>query len=185
MENRNVELLTKVKTPAGERLEEEYRENIGDIRILLAKEYCTMLVGAGDQKAYHHMGPLKKRRSLLAKDAQTFEAYIRVSVQVVYLALGRRHYQEIAPEEIMADNNIAIGIIGMARTKFDTMLRILPPAPATDGKSRTMSQIFSKQSAMIMRKSLSTLKKGLYPEIAIPPKDSIELIFVILHKLYS
>ncbi|XP_026747137.1 uncharacterized protein LOC113508357 isoform X2 [Trichoplusia ni] len=98
MENRNVELLTKVKTPAGERLEEEYRENIGDIRILLAKEYCTMLVGAGDQKAYHHMGPLKKRRSLLAKDAQTFEAYIRVSVQVVYLALGRRHYQEIETE---------------------------------------------------------------------------------------
>lgn len=45
MENRNVELLTKVKTPAGERLEEDYRENIGDIRILLAKEYCTMLVG--------------------------------------------------------------------------------------------------------------------------------------------
>lgn len=43
-----------------------------------------------------------------------------------------------APEEIMADNNVSIGIIGMARTKFDTMLRILPPAPATDGKSRTM-----------------------------------------------
>lgn len=54
--------------------------------------YCA---GAGDMKPFHHMGPLKKTRSLLEKDARSFETFIRMCVQVVYLALGRRYFNQI------------------------------------------------------------------------------------------
>lgn len=45
MANRIIELETKVRTPDCEILENEYRDNLADLRLLVAKEYCTMLIG--------------------------------------------------------------------------------------------------------------------------------------------
>lgn len=46
-------------------------------------------------KRFHHMGPLKKRQSLSDKDARLFETFLRITIQIVYLALGRRAFHQI------------------------------------------------------------------------------------------
>lgn len=39
------ELDTKVRTPQSEEVEKEYCENLMDLRLLVSKEYCVMLIG--------------------------------------------------------------------------------------------------------------------------------------------
>ncbi|XP_049865493.1 protein phosphatase 1 regulatory subunit 36-like [Pectinophora gossypiella] len=98
MSNRILELETKVRTPYCDVLEHTYRENISDLRTLVAKEYCTMLIGGHDTKKFHHMGPQKKRRSLSDKDARLFETLLRICIQIVWLALSRRSFNQIELE---------------------------------------------------------------------------------------
>lgn len=50
------------------------------------------VLGGADTKKYHHMGPAKKRKSLSDKDARIFETLIRMCVQIVWLALGRKSF---------------------------------------------------------------------------------------------
>ncbi|KAF9800185.1 hypothetical protein SFRURICE_002871 [Spodoptera frugiperda] len=95
---RNRELDTKVRTADSGILEDELRDNLSDLRVLVAKEYCVILTGADDMKPFHHMGPMKNKRSLLGKDAHSFEIFIRMCIQIVYLALGRRHLHQIEIE---------------------------------------------------------------------------------------
>lgn len=45
MANRIIELEAKVRTPDCEIIENEYRDNLADLRLLVAKEYCTILIG--------------------------------------------------------------------------------------------------------------------------------------------
>lgn len=45
MANRIIELDTKVRTPQGDIVESEFRDNLSDLRLLVAKEYSTMLIG--------------------------------------------------------------------------------------------------------------------------------------------
>ncbi|KAG6459898.1 hypothetical protein O3G_MSEX011669 [Manduca sexta] len=98
MTNRIIELEKKVRTPDCEILEREYRDNLADLRLLVAKEYCIMLIGGGDTRKFHHMGPHKKRRSLSDKDARLFETFLRMCVQIVWLALGRKSFNQIELE---------------------------------------------------------------------------------------
>ncbi|XP_026747134.1 uncharacterized protein LOC113508356 isoform X1 [Trichoplusia ni] len=95
---RMIELDTKVRTPDCEHIENEYRDNLADLRVLVAKEYCIMLIGGADTKKFHHMGPQKKLQSLSDKDARLFETLLRMSVQIVWLALGRRSFHQIELE---------------------------------------------------------------------------------------
>ncbi|CAH0628890.1 unnamed protein product [Chrysodeixis includens] len=95
---RLMELDTKVRTPDCDLIENEFRENLADLRVLVAKEYCIMLTGGADTKKFHHMGPQKKLQSLSDKDARLFETLLRVSVQIVWLALGRRSFHQIELE---------------------------------------------------------------------------------------
>ncbi|KAL0839563.1 hypothetical protein ABMA28_016256 [Loxostege sticticalis] len=98
MANRIIELETKVRTPDCEILENQFRDNLADLRLLVAKEYSTMLIGGSDTRKYHHMGPAKKRRSLSDKDARLFETLLRMCVQIVWLALGRKSFNQIELE---------------------------------------------------------------------------------------
>ncbi|VVC90230.1 unnamed protein product [Leptidea sinapis] len=95
---RILELETKIRTKQCEILEGEFRENLSDLRLLVAKEYSTMLIGGGDMRKFHHMGPEKKRRSLSDKDARLFETLLRMCVQIVWLALGRVSFNQIELE---------------------------------------------------------------------------------------
>ncbi|XP_021184641.3 uncharacterized protein LOC110372339 [Helicoverpa armigera] len=264
MRERDLELEKKVRTPDSDILEEEYRDNLGDLRILVAKEYCTILTGAGDMKPFHHMGPLKKRRSLIEKDARSFETFIRMCVQIVYLSLGRRYFNQIelethrllkseafnavghksqgrdpkkghiqevllgkclrhdrqlklhsplmnevfctrqidyrlkglgvvkypnlttrlkylrlavaGPEEQMATESVIIGIIGMPRARFDTMLRILPTLTPEQKSKSTVLMSRSKQVSSVTKSCTTkqSLHMRTYPDIIIPPKESVE-----------
>ncbi|XP_047989800.1 protein phosphatase 1 regulatory subunit 36-like isoform X2 [Leguminivora glycinivorella] len=98
MGHRMMELETRVRTPYCDVVEQEFGTNLNDLRALAAKEYCTMLIGGADTKKYHHMGPAKKRRSLSDKDARLFETMLRMCVQIVWLALGRKAFNQIELE---------------------------------------------------------------------------------------
>ncbi|XP_072941809.1 protein phosphatase 1 regulatory subunit 36-like isoform X2 [Epargyreus clarus] len=264
MANRIIELETKVRTPQCEIVENEYSNNLSDLRLLVAKEYSTMLIGGGDTKKFHHMGPQKKRRSLSDKDARLFETLLRVCVQIVWLALGRRSFNQIelemnrlfkseifnsvehmlrtgyvskmaaeeravllgycvrhdkklntrsplmndvfchrdidyrmmglgvikctqvtprllymmhavaGSEENLTKLGVVLGIIGMSRTAFDTMLRPLPTGTDTGKSKASMSSTsYSSKSSTTssMRKSQLATRK-LYPDIALPRKES-------------
>ncbi|XP_050342113.1 protein phosphatase 1 regulatory subunit 36-like [Nymphalis io] len=269
MVNRIIELDTKVRTPQCETVENEFRDNLSDLRLLVAKEYSTMLIGGNDTKKFHHMGPQKKRRSLSDKDARFFETLLRVCVQIVWLALGRKSFNQIelevnrvfkseifnavehnlhtgyigkmakeeravllghcvrrdkklntrsplmnevfchreidyrllglgvikcfqptprllylmhavaGPEEKLSELGIALGIIGMSRSAFDTMLRPLPTASET-GKSKASvsSQSYGSKSSTSssMRKSQLSPQK-LYSNIILPRKESRIVFF--------
>lgn len=45
MADRILDLQSKIKTTFGKKIEERYEENLRDVRLLLAKEYCSMLLG--------------------------------------------------------------------------------------------------------------------------------------------
>lgn len=45
MANRMKEQETKIRTPECDVVEKEYRDNLADVRLLVAKEYCTMIMG--------------------------------------------------------------------------------------------------------------------------------------------
>ncbi|CAG9791971.1 unnamed protein product [Diatraea saccharalis] len=98
MANRIMELEKKIRTPDCEILEHEYRDNLADLRLLVAKEYSVMLIGGSDTRKFHHMGPAKKRRSLSDKDARLFETLLRMCVQIVWLAIGRKSFNQIELE---------------------------------------------------------------------------------------
>nr|XP_032512115.1 protein phosphatase 1 regulatory subunit 36-like [Danaus plexippus plexippus] len=100
MTERIIKLESKVRTPQCEIVESEFRDNLSDLRLLVAKEYSTMLIGfpPRDTKKFHHMGPQKKRRSLSDKDARFFETLLRMCVQIVWLALGRKAFNQIELE---------------------------------------------------------------------------------------
>ncbi|CAG4964646.1 unnamed protein product [Parnassius apollo] len=98
MGKRILEHDVKIRTPQSEILENEFRDNLSDLRLLVAKEYSTMLIGGGDTRKFHHMGPQKKRKSLSDKDARLFETLLRMCVQIVWLALGRKAFNQIELE---------------------------------------------------------------------------------------
>lgn len=48
MAARMLELETKIRTNRSAQVEFELRENVEDLRLLVAKEYITMIIGIGD-----------------------------------------------------------------------------------------------------------------------------------------
>ncbi|XP_022829273.1 uncharacterized protein LOC111358386 [Spodoptera litura] len=229
MSKRISELSSKVRTPNCDRIENEFQENLADLRLLVAKEYCMLLIGESDMKNYHHMGCKKDQRSLSDIDQRLFEALVRISIQIVWIALGRKHFCEIecethrilkseifnpvehslktafnfvpymepeersvlfgrcvrldrmiktrsplmndvfchrsnnyrllglgvinypqlsprlkylytyvaGTEEALVNSGLTLGIIGLPRAQFDTMLRLLPPPPPCELKSKS------------------------------------------------
>ncbi|CAK1578357.1 unnamed protein product [Parnassius mnemosyne] len=263
MGKRILEHDVKIRTPQSEILENEFRDNLSDLRLLVAKEYSTMLIGGGDTRKFHHMGPQKKRKSLSDKDARLFETLLRMCVQIVWLALGRKAFNQIeleinrifksdifnavehnlrtgylskmtkeerdallgycirrdkklttrsplsnevfchrdidfrtlglgvvkylqlpprqaymmqtiaGPEESLVELGIVLGIIGLSRSKFDTMLRPLPTVTDTAKSKVSMSSvsIHSSKSLSSSKKSQIVLQK-LYEDIVLPKKET-------------
>ncbi|CAK1551795.1 unnamed protein product [Leptosia nina] len=97
MSNRTLELEMKVRTENSDKIELKFREDLEDLRLLVAKEYCIIILGEGSLAKYHHMG-VNKRRSLSKKDAVFFETLVRVSIQIVWIAVGRKSYNQIDVE---------------------------------------------------------------------------------------
>ncbi|XP_037297309.1 uncharacterized protein LOC115449798 [Manduca sexta] len=88
----------KIRTAASQKIEIDFRENLEDLRLLVAKEYCSIIMGGGEFAAYHHMGLSKKLRSLSKRDSVLFETILRISIQIVWLTLGRKSFNQIELE---------------------------------------------------------------------------------------
>uniref|UniRef100_A0A2A4JBG2 Protein phosphatase 1 regulatory subunit 36 n=1 Tax=Heliothis virescens TaxID=7102 RepID=A0A2A4JBG2_HELVI len=98
MAMRTLELETKIHTSASHEKELFYLENLEDLRLLVAKEYANMIQGSGDFGKYHHMGPTKKLRSQIRRESFMFETFIRISIQIIWIALGRKSFVQIELE---------------------------------------------------------------------------------------
>ncbi|XP_037967692.2 protein phosphatase 1 regulatory subunit 36 [Plutella xylostella] len=98
MSQRVLELETKVRTPECDVIERQYRDNLADLKLVVAKEYSTGIIGGDDTTMFHHMGPEKKRRSLSDKDARLCETLLRICVHIIWLALGRKSFNQIELE---------------------------------------------------------------------------------------
>ncbi|KAL0839564.1 hypothetical protein ABMA28_016257 [Loxostege sticticalis] len=98
MAQRMLELESKVRTARSFKMELEMRDNLEDLRLLVAKEYCTIILGGAELRKFHHMGPNKKISSLSKKDALVFESVLRFCLQIVWLALGRQSFNQIELE---------------------------------------------------------------------------------------
>ncbi|CAH0397452.1 unnamed protein product [Chilo suppressalis] len=98
MNNRLIEAESKVRTGVSLSVEISYRNNLEDLRLLVAKEYCNFILGAQDYKPFHHMGTDKKSKSLSNKEAFIFESLISIFVQIIWIALGRRAFNTIELE---------------------------------------------------------------------------------------
>ncbi|XP_075972886.1 protein phosphatase 1 regulatory subunit 36-like isoform X2 [Anticarsia gemmatalis] len=99
LKKRTSELLEKIPSPSSKIIEDVYRENLEDFRLLVAKEYCGFITGAGEFAKYHHMGRSKtKTCPLLKKDRVLFETIVRIIIQIIWIALGRKSFDEIEIE---------------------------------------------------------------------------------------
>ncbi|XP_021184567.3 uncharacterized protein LOC110372286 isoform X1 [Helicoverpa armigera] len=98
MATRTSELETKIRTPKSDEVELRYLENLEDLRLLVAKEYSNMIQGFGEFAKYHHMGHMKKLRSQIRREGFMFETFIRISIQIVWIALGRKSFSQIELE---------------------------------------------------------------------------------------
>lgn len=90
-------LDAKIKTASSERIVHEFRENLQDARLIVAKEYSSINLGGEDYQSYHHMGA-SKMFSMSAKDAVLFEKMLRFCIQIVWITLGRMCMTEIEVE---------------------------------------------------------------------------------------
>ncbi|KAL4708798.1 hypothetical protein ACJJTC_011762 [Scirpophaga incertulas] len=98
MSKRLIDEITKLRTPNSLEVEQMYRDNLEELRLLVAKEYCTILIGGNDFKKFHHMGINKKSRSLSKYDAIVFESILSICIQIVWIALGRKAFDQIEIE---------------------------------------------------------------------------------------
>ncbi|KAF9412886.1 hypothetical protein HW555_008732, partial [Spodoptera exigua] len=92
------QLSSKLRTSNCDRIENEFQDNLADLRLLVAKEYCIILIGGADTKKYHHLGYSKMQKSLSDSDARLFESFVRISIQIVWIALGRKKFHLIELE---------------------------------------------------------------------------------------
>lgn len=79
-------------------LENRVRDDLADLRAMVSREYCYILMGAADAKKYHHMNN-KNNTSLSDNDRKLFETLIGMAVRVVWIALQRRSLSLIGSYE--------------------------------------------------------------------------------------
>ncbi|XP_026747135.1 uncharacterized protein LOC113508356 isoform X2 [Trichoplusia ni] len=211
---RMIELDTKVRTPDCEHIENEYRDNLADLRVLVAKEYCIMLIELETHRIFKSeifneiehtlktgyiskmiaeeqavlLGPCVRRqdKKLNTRSPLMNEVFCHRPIDYRLLGLGvvkypettnRLQYLHVAvsgPEEILMESHFTLGIIGMPRSGFDTMLRPVTVSVETKSKA-SMSSHSGHSSKTSVRKS--TVPQQLYPPLVIPPKDIKDVYF--------
>ncbi|XP_066247212.1 protein phosphatase 1 regulatory subunit 36-like [Euwallacea similis] len=95
MQLRRKEAARKLRQPIVTQLENEVRDNLADLRSMIARNYVAILMGIGDVKKLHHMN---NNVSLSDRDRRIFETLIFMSTKVVWIALFRKSYSLIDKE---------------------------------------------------------------------------------------
>lgn len=88
---RRIESKRKLWQPTVTEQENLVRDNLADLRSMVAREYCCIILGIEDAKRFHHMNN-KNNTSLSDKDRRLFEKLLCMAVRVVWIALQRKHY---------------------------------------------------------------------------------------------
>lgn len=91
MQLRRIEATRKLRQPIVTVLENEVRDNLADLRSMVARDYAAILMGIGDAKKFHHMNN-KNNDSLSERDRRVFETLISMTVKVVWVGLFRKNY---------------------------------------------------------------------------------------------
>lgn len=70
---------------------------LSQYRLILAREYSRIIVGAGDTQQFHHLNN-KQQKSLTNKDRSFYEILICVATRIVWIGLHRRAFAVIDSE---------------------------------------------------------------------------------------
>lgn len=87
---RREESKRKLHQPIVTLLEDIVRDDLSDLRSMIAREYCSLLLGLEDAYKYHHMSNTNNM-SLSDKDRRLYEMLICYAIRVVWTALQRRY----------------------------------------------------------------------------------------------
>ncbi|VEN39501.1 unnamed protein product [Callosobruchus maculatus] len=90
LQARRVEGARKLRQPLVDILENEIRDDLSDLRSMVARNYAVLMLGIGDAKQFHHMNN-RNNVSLSDKDRRRFETFVIMSERVVYIALTRKY----------------------------------------------------------------------------------------------
>ncbi|CAG9832661.1 unnamed protein product [Diabrotica balteata] len=97
MQFRRVEASRKLRQPVVTELENVIRDDLADLRSMLARDYAVILTGVGDSKKFHHMYN-KNNVSLSDKDRKRFEMFVKMAVRVIWIALKKKNLTIIEKE---------------------------------------------------------------------------------------
>ncbi|CAH2020600.1 unnamed protein product [Acanthoscelides obtectus] len=97
LQARRAEGARKLRQPVVNTLEDEIRDDLSDLRAIVARNYAVLTLGIGDAKQFHHMNN-RNNVSLSDKDRRIFETFVVMSERVVYVALTRKYLSLIEKE---------------------------------------------------------------------------------------
>ncbi|KAJ2942871.1 hypothetical protein O0L34_g15061 [Tuta absoluta] len=160
MAERVKESQNKIRTPTSDKIEDTYRQNLADLRRLVAKEYSCFLIGAQDTTVFHHMGKNKKMQSLSDKDARFYETFTLMCTQIVWLALGRRSFNILEVEiNRLTKTDIFNSVEHRLKTGYHSKLSPLerdvligpcaPKNPKLISRSPLLTDVFCKQKRQV------------------------------------
>lgn len=87
---RREEEKRKLYQPEVTMVENIIRDDLSDLRSMVAREYASLLLGIDDAHKYHHMSGMMND-SLSDKDRRLYETMICYAIRVVWTALQRKY----------------------------------------------------------------------------------------------
>ncbi|KAJ8943697.1 hypothetical protein NQ314_009670, partial [Rhamnusium bicolor] len=90
MQLRRVEATRKLRQPIVTELENIVRDDLADLRSMVARDYSVILLGIGDAKRFHHMNN-KNNDSFSDRDRRLFECLMMMTIRVIWIALSRKY----------------------------------------------------------------------------------------------
>ncbi|CAG9854596.1 unnamed protein product [Phyllotreta striolata] len=97
LQYRRAEAARKLRQPSVDIWEDNLRDDLADLRCVVARNYACLLTGIGEFRKYHHMKG-ENNMSLSEKDRRRFELLFKVSVRVIWVALQRKNLTLIEKE---------------------------------------------------------------------------------------
>ncbi|XP_060525300.1 uncharacterized protein LOC132701435 [Cylas formicarius] len=97
LQAKRIESSRKLRQPTVVELENEIRDNMSDLRAMVARDYAAILLGLGDANAFHHMSN-QENISLAEQDRTLFEMFIPMATKVVWIALFRKNLTLVEKE---------------------------------------------------------------------------------------
>lgn len=84
----------KLWHPSVEVKKNMYKNDLADLRCIVAREYMCIITGIDDMKRFYHLKS-KIKISLSDRDRVLFESLMCIAARVVWIALRRKHFSVI------------------------------------------------------------------------------------------